>query len=349
MHKPHAPRSLTAAETKRWTRIGKLAALCMLLGYAETFVPLPIPGVKLGLANIPILVALAEGDVVGATGISAIKVLATGLLFGSPLTIAYSAAGTLLALCGMAPLSRLKTMRLWMLSIIGALLHEAGQLAVATAVLGTTSVWYASPPLIVAGCITGALCGALAQRFMLAMPEPDDSALASSVPQPQCPPRRTGIAFFALVCFVIGIFHVQQLVVLAAMAGVLALCLPREFLRSLRFTLVMGVFTLVMQYLVQPSTALADAGIATLRLCAIATASLGFMRLVPTDDLPGMVAWLVSPLSRLGIRTEGFTLAFAVAISLLPHMANVAREEFHSKEGQRIQLGTVLHRIMRRL
>jgi len=347
-HKHDTSRGFTAAEVQRWTRIGRLAALCMLLGYAETFVPLPIPGVKLGLANIPILVALAEGDIAGAAGISAIKVLATGLLFGSPLTIAYSATGTLLAVCGMAPLSRLKTMHLWMLSIIGALLHEAGQLVVATAVLGTTTVWYASPLLIVAGCITGALCGALAQRLLQYMPNASDAASVASVPLPQRPPRRTGIAFAVLIAFVIAMFHVQNLVVLAVTAMILALCFPREFLRSLRLTLVMGVFTLVMQFLVQPSTALVDASVATLRLSSIATASLGFMRLVPTDDLPGMVAWLVAPLQRLGIRTEGFTLAFSVAISLLPHMADVVREEFQRDGGRPVRLSTVLPRIIRR-
>ena len=346
-----APQPLTPAEVQRWTRIGVLAALCMLLGYAETFVPLPIPGVKLGLANIPILVALAQGDIAGAAGISAIKVLATGLLFGSPLTIAYSAAGTLLCVCGMAPLSRLKTMRLWMLSIVGALLHEAGQLAVATVVLGTTSVWYASPLLIVAGSITGGACGVLAQRLLFAMPDDAGRAAEARVPVPQRPPWRTGVAFVVLVVFVVGIFRVRNIIALAAVAAILAVCLPREFLRSLRLTLVMGVFTLIMQYLAQPTmaSALVDAGVATLRLGAIATASLGFMRLVPTEDLPGMVAWLVRPLERLGVRTQGFALAFGVALQLLPRMGEVVREELSPANGKRVRLTTALPRIIARL
>ena len=106
--------ALTLSESERWTRIGALSALAMLLGYLETFVPIPIPGVKLGLANVAVLIALAEGDVWGACWVGVVKVLAAGLLFGSPVTMAYSAAGTLLSLLVMAPLSRLRTMSMWM-------------------------------------------------------------------------------------------------------------------------------------------------------------------------------------------------------------------------------------------
>ena len=58
--------TLTPQEEERWARVGALAALAMVLGYLETFVPIPIPGVKLGLANVAVLLALAQGDVWGA-------------------------------------------------------------------------------------------------------------------------------------------------------------------------------------------------------------------------------------------------------------------------------------------
>ena len=154
--------SLNPAEVQRWTRVGVLAAFAMLLGYLETFIPIPIPGVKLGLANIAVLIALAERDTAGAFAIALIKVLAAGLLFGSPVTMAYSLAGTMLAFAVMAPLSRLRTMHIVMVSIIGALAHEAGQLAVAMVLLGTPLVWYSAPLLALAGCLTGALCGIVA-------------------------------------------------------------------------------------------------------------------------------------------------------------------------------------------
>ena len=94
-------KALSPAERLRWTRVGALAAFALVLSYVETFVPIPIPGVKLGLANIVVLVALVRFDARSALAVAAIKVLAAGLLFGSPIMMAYSAAGTLLAFLGM--------------------------------------------------------------------------------------------------------------------------------------------------------------------------------------------------------------------------------------------------------
>lgn len=160
---------LSPTEVAHWTRIGALSALAMLLGYLESFLPIPIPGVKLGLANIPILVALAQNDLLGALFVGLVKVGATSLLFGNPVTLAYSLVGTLLAYLVMAPLSRLRTMRLEMVSVMGALAHEAGQLLVAQVLLGTPLVWYSAPVLAVAGCITGVLCGVATQHLVVHM------------------------------------------------------------------------------------------------------------------------------------------------------------------------------------
>ena len=171
---PQTP--LSPTEATRWTRIGVLSALAMLLGYLESFVPIPLPGVKLGLANIPVLVALAQGDARGAFFVGVTKVIATSLLFGNPVTFCYSAVGTLLAFCVMAPLSRLKTMRIQMVSVVGALAHEAGQLLVAQALLGTPLVWYSAPVMAISGCVTGLLCGAVANRLAQIMAEQESSA-----------------------------------------------------------------------------------------------------------------------------------------------------------------------------
>ena len=164
--RPHTTSTtpLTPTETLRWTRVGMLAALAIILGYLETFVPIPIPGVKLGLANIAVLIALGQGDTRGAFGIAVIKVLASGLLFGSPVMMAYSATGTLLAFACMAPLAPLPTMHLAMVSVVGGLAHEIGQLLVAMLMLGTPLVWYGAPLLELAGVVTGALCGIVAAR-----------------------------------------------------------------------------------------------------------------------------------------------------------------------------------------
>lgn len=332
--------NLSPQEAHRWVRIGVLSALAMLLGYAETFIPIPIPGVKLGLANIAVLVALDGHDISGAFAISAIKVLSTSLIFGSPLTMAYAAAGSLLAFAGMAPLSMLRSMQLPMLSIVGALLHEIGQLVVASTLLGTSVVWYLAPVLLVAGCITGAISGFLAKGLADALPdEPrDESEYAhlqalSEVTQSANANKTRLNAFppLALVAYAIAILHVQNLAILGILCatGLLSCALtrvcPLDLVRSLRPMLLFAAFTCVMQLIGSPDTAAEESCRALLRLFGVASACTAFMRFVPTRDLTALVGKLVSPLDRLGLRTEGFMLAFDVAVGLLPTLSSTLK------------------------
>lgn len=334
---------LTTDEVQRWSRVGVLSALAMLLGYAETFIPIPIPGVKLGLANIATLVALAEGDVVGAFCISCIKVLAAGLLFGSPLTIAYSAVGTLLSFAGMALLSRLKTMHLVMVSVVGALLHEMGQLVVASALLGTNAVWYTAPVLLVAGCITGVLCGAIATKLSSSLRTDNECPLilpesyATPTPtavlrQPSSSPHGTIMLYVIIILVVVSIvfvLHVQRIAILAAFALVsLASCLvarvnPRALLRSIRPLAAIALFTFVLQLVLSPQTALQETARALLRLVSTSALCMLIATLVPAEDALGAIARLVRPLERMGIRTAGFVLACEVALRLVPTIGSM--------------------------
>lgn len=155
-------------EARRWARIGVLAALALVFGYAETFIPLPVPvpGVKLGLANIVVLAALVLLDAKSAAAVALVKVLAAGFLFGNPLMMLYSAGGTASAFAVMAALTRVRGLSLVLVAVVGAVFHNIGQLAVASAVLGTPLVWATAPVLVVAACATGALNGA-ATRYTL--------------------------------------------------------------------------------------------------------------------------------------------------------------------------------------
>ena len=163
------PASMARVQAQRWARVGVLAALAMVLGYIEVFIPLPVPvpGIKLGLANIVVLVALTMLDVRSAALVATIKVLATGLLFGNPLMMLYSAGGTVLAFVAMALLSRLPGLHVVLTSIVGAVLHNVGQLGVASLVLGTPLVWATLPILVIAAVVTGMLSG-MAAHYTLA-------------------------------------------------------------------------------------------------------------------------------------------------------------------------------------
>jgi len=164
-----ARRAFTVEEARQWARVGVLASLALVLSYVETFIPLPVPvpGIKLGLANIIVLVALEVLDVKSAALVALVKVLAAGFLFGSPLMMAYSGMGTLLAFAAMALLSRIPGLHVMFVAMVGAVLHNMGQLVVAMLVLGTAAVWVTAPVLVVAACITGALSG-VATAYTLA-------------------------------------------------------------------------------------------------------------------------------------------------------------------------------------
>ena len=314
----------------------------MLLGYAETFVPIPLPGVKLGLANIAILATLALKDLPGAVCIAAIKVLASGFLFGSPLTMAYAVAGTTLSMLGMAPLSRLRTMRLWMVSVVGSLLHETGQLMVASAILGTDAVWYLSPVLFAAGCVTGVMCGLLAQQLVDVFPSQDDTpALDRQDDAIQARPldMRAHTAFVALAVFAVVVLHLSNVTALlactcASLASCLATRVPlRSMARATGPLAGIALGTLALHLLVLPQDATLATAVAVARLSSITFAGMAFMRLIPQDALSATIAWLVSPLTRMGIRTQGFVLAFDVALRLLPVVSEVAQERLQSQEG----------------
>ena len=327
---------MDARAIMRWHRVGVLAALALLLSYAETFVPIPIPGVKLGLANVPVLMALDAHDEGAAVSVAAIKVLASGLLFGSPITLAYSLAGTAASLALMVPLSRLKTMRLPMCSVAGAIAHEMGQLAVAALVLGSASVFYLTPLLSCAGIVCGAVSGELARR--LARAWPDDLGIdPARIVLPDLagarPARSVLWGLAALVVLTVVAFRVGDVRVLAAMAALaLAACLARRtsaaaIARCLRLTLTMGALTLVAGLLVSRYGTAPDALAATLRLATISIGALAVSSAVDEAQVMPTVTWLVSPLRALGLDAQGFALATSVALTCVPHIGPIVRRE----------------------
>ena len=342
------------SDTQRWTRIGTLAAFSMLLGYAETFIPIPLPGVKLGLANIAVLVELACGDALGAAYIALIKVLASGFLFGSPLTMLYSTAGTLLSLAGMIPLSHLRTLRLWMVSVVGALLHEVGQLFVAQLMLKTTSIWYTLPVLMVAGCVTGIICGLLAESLRTTLPREDEFGEKHPTEerlQPQRPNARTIIPFIALVTFAIIVLHVDDIPALALCAAlaIIAFVVSGTKMSSLARMLVplatVGILTFALQLLTDPTIAALASARASLSFGSLVVASRAFMAIIDLGNLTGTIAWLVSPLTRLGMQTSGFVLAFDVAVRLIPVVSDLVKEERLELRELRSRLPVLIHEV----
>ena len=145
---------------------GVMISLAMVFSYLESFIPvnalIPIPGVKLGLANIVVLFALYTMKFRDAFVIAVIRIVLSGFLFGNTMTIAYSLAGGLLSLCVMRLLKKTKLSMIGV-SMTGGICHNIGQIMVAVFLTETIRIAYYLPVLLISGLITGFLMGIVAK------------------------------------------------------------------------------------------------------------------------------------------------------------------------------------------
>ena len=134
----------------------------------ESLIPiqLGIPGVKLGLANLIIVIALYKMRLSEVFLLSIVRILLSGFLFGNYFSILYSLAGGLLSLAVMALLKKTGDFSVMGISMAGGVFHNVGQLVVAMMVVETFSVGYYLPVLLVAGLVTGFLIGVAAGEML---------------------------------------------------------------------------------------------------------------------------------------------------------------------------------------
>ncbi len=145
-----------------------LLALMLILGYVESLIPLNagIPGIKLGLSNGVLIFAVYMLDVPTGFMLMALKVLLSGMLFGSPSMMMYGFAGGVLSLGVMSLLRCLKRLPVAVVSLAGGVAHNAGQVCLAMAITATPALaWYLLVLSVVgAGC--GILTGVCADAVM---------------------------------------------------------------------------------------------------------------------------------------------------------------------------------------
>ncbi len=158
--------------TKKVAYMGLLAALALILSYVESLFPplfTAVPGIKMGLPNIVIIFALYRFGLKEAAAVSCVRLVAVAILFGSPLTFAYSLAGAVLSLLLMALFKRLDIFSTVGVSIIGGVMHNLGQIIVAMIVMETAQLGYYMIVLAITGTLSGAfigLLGALLLKYM---------------------------------------------------------------------------------------------------------------------------------------------------------------------------------------
>lgn len=161
--------SHTDSRIKQLAILAMFAALSFGIYALETLIPnpIPIPGIKLGLSNIIILIVLYRYGFKEASLVLTVRLLLSCLLFGTLLSLLYSAVGGCLCLVIEGILNRfLKGKAIFVASAFGALAHNAGQFLVALLVTRSLGVLVYIPYLAIAGIITGFLTG-LCAFFML--------------------------------------------------------------------------------------------------------------------------------------------------------------------------------------
>lgn len=154
-------------------RIGVFIAMAMIVGYIETLIPFSfgVPGIKLGLTNIVIVVALYSMNGKEAFIISMIRIVLVGFLFGNVWGILYSLSGGILSFLIMALLKRTHKFSLIGVSVVGGVFHNIGQVIVAALAVENFYVVFYLPALMIGGIITGILIGILAKEINLRLPK----------------------------------------------------------------------------------------------------------------------------------------------------------------------------------
>ncbi|MCI9071968.1 MAG: Gx transporter family protein [Lachnospiraceae bacterium] len=156
-------------DAKKLTQLAMLTGVALIIFVVELQIPnpFPIPGVKLGLANIITVYAVYHYRAKEAAMIVFARVVLAAFFSGNMMALMYSMAGGIFCLAGMIPLKRIIDEKMiWVSSVFGAVLHNIGQISVAVLLTKTWGVIAYFPFLLLSGCLAGAFTGISAQLII---------------------------------------------------------------------------------------------------------------------------------------------------------------------------------------
>lgn len=159
-------------KTRKLVFLALMTAISLVIWVIEAQIPapIPVPGVKLGLASVVTLTAMALMGRREALAVLVTRVILASVFAGSFSAILFSLAGGLLSWAVMAAvLKPLGEKQLWAVSILGAIGHNAGQLLAAMWVTRTPALAAYAPALLCAAIVTGAFTGVAAQQLTRAL------------------------------------------------------------------------------------------------------------------------------------------------------------------------------------
>ena len=149
-----------------------LAALALIFSYIEVLIPFNfgIPGVKLGIANLVVIIALYYMGPRYAILINLIRVFVSGLLFTGLFGCLYSLAGAILSFVAMLIIKKTGLFSITGVSICGGVFHNLGQILVAAVLISNLKIFAYFPVLIISGVISGCLIGIVAFYILRRLP-----------------------------------------------------------------------------------------------------------------------------------------------------------------------------------
>lgn len=159
-------------DTKKLTMTALLAALALIFSYIEVLIPFSpaIPGIKLGIANLVVIVALYHMGLKYAITINVVRIFIAGLLFSGVFGIIYSLAGAILSMTVMVLLKKTGLFSVAGVSMAGGVAHNLGQILAAAFLVSNLSIFIYFPVLIFSGPISGTLIGIVAYIILKRLP-----------------------------------------------------------------------------------------------------------------------------------------------------------------------------------
>jgi len=158
------------SRTKKLSLCGVMISLALVLSYTEHFIPLqmviPLPGIKLGLANIVTLIAIYLLDDKSVYGIVILRCLLSAVFGGGISGLLFSMTGGILSVTVMILMKKIPCFSIFGVSILGAAAHNMGQICAAMVLMQSVYIGTYLPYLLLAAVFTGYAIGAAASGVL---------------------------------------------------------------------------------------------------------------------------------------------------------------------------------------
>lgn len=158
-------------DNRKLVKIALFVTTALILSYVESLFPFffGIPGMKLGLANLAVVMALYFYGWREAAMVNVLRIVLAGMLFGNLFSILFSLGGAFVSFLAMLFVKRLG-LSLYGVSMAGGVFHNVGQLLIAAFLVETVEVGYYAPFLLVMGLVTGLFIGLTGKELLKRLP-----------------------------------------------------------------------------------------------------------------------------------------------------------------------------------